>query len=91
MRWAPDEVTGSNSWVKLFTSHVALGCVSPVEYVKLGREYQQAFSFTYSQCKGWADDAAHMNAYMSGNFEDSPYWDEYAGAVEGWVAEDGLM
>lgn len=91
MRWAPDEVAGSDSWVKLFTPHVALGYVSPVEYVKLGREHQQALTFAYSQCKGWADDAAHMNAYMSGNFEDSPYWDEYAGAVEGWVAEDGLM
>lgn len=91
MRWAPDEVAGSNSWVKLFTPHVALGYVSPVEYVKLGRGHQQALSFAYSQCKGWVDDTAHMNAYMSGNFEDSPYWDEYAGAVEGWVAEDGLM
>lgn len=77
--------------MKLFTPHVALGYVSPVEYVKLGRGHQQALSFAYSQCKGWADDAAHMNAYMSGNFEDSPYWDEYAGAVEGWVVEDGLM
>lgn len=91
MRWVPDEVTGSDSWVKLFTPHVTLGYVSPVEYVKLGREHQQALSFAYSQCKGWADDAAHMNAYMSGNFEDSPYWDEHASAVEGWVAEDGLM
>lgn len=91
MRWAPNEVAGSDSWVKLFTPHVTLGYVSPVEYVKLGREYQQALSFAYSQCKGWVDDAAHMSAYMSGNFEDSPYWDEYAGAVEGWLAEDGLM
>lgn len=90
VRWAPRSLVRAQEWVKLFIPHVALGYVSPVEYAKISDEHREALAFAYSRCKEWADDMSHMEAYMSGDFENSPYWDDYANRLEGWVIEDGL-
>lgn len=90
MRWAPRSLVRAQEWVKLFIPHVALGYVSPVEYAKISDEHREALAFAYSRCKEWADGMSHMEAYMSGDFENSPYWDDHINALEEWVAEDGL-
>lgn len=90
IRWAPRRIIEEQEWVKLFIPHVALGYVSPVEYAKISDEHRESLAFAYSRCEEWVDDAAHMEAYMSGDFENSPYWDDYADRLEEWVVEDGL-
>lgn len=90
IRWLPRRVVEGQEWVKLFIPHVALGYVSPVEYAKLSGEHREALAFAYSRCEEWADGMAHMESYMSGDFENSPYWDDYADRLEEWVVEDGL-
>lgn len=90
IRWLPRRLVEGREWVKLFIPHVALGYVSPVEYAKISDEHREALAFAYSRCEEWTDGMAHMEAYMSGDFEDSPYWDDYANRLEGWVIEDGL-
>lgn len=90
IRWLPRRLVRGQEWVKLFIPHVALGYVSPVEYAKISDEHREALAFAYSRCEEWADGMAHMEAYMSGDFENSPYWDDYADRLEEWVVEDGL-
>jgi hypothetical protein len=90
IRWLPRRLVEEQEWVKLFIPHVTLGYVSPVEYAKISDDHREALAFAYSRCEEWADDAAHMEVYMSGDFENSPYWDGYANRLEGWVIEDGL-
>lgn len=90
IRWLPRRLIEGQEWVKLFIPHVALGYVSPVEYAKISDEHRESLAFAYSRCEEWVDDAAHMEAYMSGDFENSPYWDDYADRLEEWVVEDGL-
>jgi hypothetical protein len=90
IRWLPRRLIKGQEWVKLFIPHVALGYVSPVEYAKISDDHRESLAFAYSRCEEWVDDAAHMEAYMSGDFENSPYWDDYADRLEEWVVEDGL-
>lgn len=90
IRWLPRRLIEGQEWVKLFIPHVALGYVSPVEYAKISDDHRESLAFAYSRCEEWVDDAAHMEAYMSGDFENSPYWDDYADRLEEWVVEDGL-
>ena len=84
----PSIVTSGNNWVTLFTPHVALGYVSPVEYAKVTPEHLSALAYAYHRCQEYADDAAHMEAYLSGNIEDSPYWDRDTGRLEDCYMED---
>ena len=84
----PSTVTGGNNWVTLFTPHVALGYISPIEYAKVTPEHLSALAYAYHQCRNYADDAAHMEAYMSGNITDSPYWDSDTGKLEDCYMED---
>lgn len=84
----PSIVTSGNNWVTLFTPHVALGYVSPVEYAKVTPEHQSALLYAYYRCEEYADTVAHMEAYISGNIEDSPYWDSDTGKLEDCYMED---
>lgn len=84
----PSIVTSGNNWVTLFTPHVALGYVSPVEYGKVTPEHESALLYAYYRCEEYADDVAHMEAYISGNIEDSPYWDSDTGKLEDCYMED---
>lgn len=84
----PSIVTSGNNWVTLFTPHVALGYVSPVEYAKVTPEHESALAYAYHRCQEYADDAAHMEAYLSGNIENSPYWDSDTGRLEDCYMED---
>lgn len=84
----PSIVTSGNNWETLFTPHVALGYVSPIEYAKVAPEHLSALAYAYHQCRNYADDVAHMEAYMSGNIEDSPYWDSDTGKLEDCYMED---
>lgn len=84
----PPIVTSGNNWVTLFTPHVALGYISPVEYAKVTSEHLSALLYAYYRCEEYADDVAHMEAYMSGNIEDSPYWDSDTGKLEDCYMED---
>lgn len=84
----PSIVTSGNNWATLFTPHVALGCISPIEYAKVTPEHQSALAYAYHRCQDYADDVAHMEAYMSGNIEDSPYWDSDTGKLEDCYMED---
>lgn len=84
----PPIVTSGNNWETLFTPHVALGYVSPVEYAKVTPEHLSALAYAYHRCKDWADDVAHMEAYMPGNIEGSPYWDSDTGKLEDYYMED---
>lgn len=84
----PSTVTGGNNWVTLFTPHVALGYVSPIEYAKVTPEHSTALAYAYHRCQEYADDVAHMEAYMSGNIKDSPYWDSDTGKLEDCYMED---
>lgn len=88
IRNLPSIVTNGNNWVTLFTPHVALGYISPVEYAKVTPEHQSALLYAYYQYEHYADDAAHMEAYLSGNIEDSPYWDSDTGKLEDCYMED---
>ena len=84
----PSIVASGNNWATLFTPHVALGYVSPIEYAKVTPEHRSALAYAYHRCRECADDVAHMEAYMSGNIEDSPYWDSYTGKLEDCYMED---
>jgi hypothetical protein len=84
----PSIVTSGNNWVTLFTPHVALGYVSPIEYAKVTPEHRTALAHAYQQCQEYADDVAHMEAYMSGNIENSPYWDRDTGKLEDCYMEN---
>lgn len=84
----PSIVTSGNNWVTLFTPHVALGYVSPIEYAKVTPEHRSALAYVYHRCQDYADDVAHMEAYMSGNIKDSPYWDSDTGKLEDCYMED---
>lgn len=84
----PSIVTSGNNWVTLFTPHVALGYVSPIEYVKVTPEHRSALSYAYHRCQDYANDVVHMEAYMSGNITDSPYWDSDTGKLEDCYMED---
>lgn len=84
----PNIVTSGNNWVTLFTPHVALGYISPVEYAKVAPEHRSALAYAYHRCEEYADDVAHMEAYMSGNITDSPYWDSDTGKLEDCYMED---
>lgn len=84
----PPIVTSGNNWETLFTPHVALGYVSPIEYAKVTPEHRSALAYAYHRCRNYADDAAHMEAYLSGNIEDSPYWDSDTGKLEDCYMED---
>lgn len=84
----PSIVTSGNNWATLFTPHVALGYVSPIEYAKVTPEHRTALAHAYQQCQEYADDVAHMEAYMLGNIEDSPYWDSDTGRLEDCYMED---
>lgn len=84
----PSIVTSGNNWATLFTPHVALGYVSPIEYAKVTPEHRTALAHAYHQCRDYADNLAHMEAYMSGNIEDSPYWDSDTGKLEDCYMED---
>lgn len=84
----PSIVTSGNNWKTLFTPHVALGYVSPIEYAKVTPEHRSALSYAYHRCQEYADDMAHMEAYMSGNIKDSPYWDSDTGKLEDCHMED---
>lgn len=79
----PSIVTSGNNWVTLFTPHV-----SPVEYGKVTPEHESALLYAYYRCEEYADDVAHMEAYISGNIEDSPYWDSDTGKLEDCYMED---
>lgn len=81
-------VTSGNNWKTLFTPHVALGYVSPIEYAKVTPEHLSALAYAYHRCQDYAGDMAHMEAYMSGNIEDSPYWDSDTGKLEDCYMED---
>lgn len=84
----PSIVTSGNNWVTLFTPHVALGYISPIEYAKVTPEHRSALAHAYYQCERYANDVAHMEAYLSGNIEDSPYWDSDTGKLEDYYMED---
>lgn len=84
----PSIVTNGNNWVTLFAPHVALGYVSPIEYAKVTPEHLSALAYAYHRCQDYADDVAHMEAYMSGNIKDSPYWDSDTGKLEDCYMED---
>lgn len=84
----PSIVTNGNNWETLFTPHVALGYISPVEYAKVTPEHQSALLYAYYQCERYANDVAHMEAYLSGNIKDSPYWDSDTGKLEDCYMED---
>lgn len=84
----PSIVTSGNNWVTLFTPHVALGYISPIEYGKVTPEHKTALAYAYLRCREYADDVAHIEAYMSGNIEDSPYWDSDTGRLEDCYMED---
>lgn len=84
----PSIVTSGNNWVTLFTPHVALGYISPIEYAKVTPEHQSALLYAYYQCEHYANDAGHMEAYLSGNIKDSPYWDSDTGKLEDCYMED---
>lgn len=84
----PPIVTSGNNWETLFTPHVALGYISPIEYAKVTPEHRSALAYAYHRCQEYADDMAHMEAYMSGNIEDSPYWDSDTGKLEDYYMED---
>ena len=81
-----------NNWATLFTPHVALGYVTPVEYARVSREHEAALAYAYHQFQSWVDDEAHMQAYATGSIEDSPYWDEETGTLEDdcFMRESGL-
>lgn len=84
----PSIVTNGNNWVTLFTPHVALGYISPIEYAKVTPEHRTTLAYAYHRCREYADDVAHMEAYMSGNIKDSPYWDSDTGKLEDCHMED---
>ena len=84
----PSIVTSGNNWETLFTPHVALGYVSPIEYAKVTPKHLSALAYAYYQCEEYADNVAHMEAYLSGNIEDSPYWDSDTGKLEDCYMED---
>lgn len=84
----PSIVTSGNNWITLFTPHVALGYVSPIEYAKVSPEHRSALAYAYHRCQEYADDVAHMEAYLSGNIEDSPYRDSDTGKLEDCYMED---
>ena len=88
IRNLPSIVTNGNNWVTLFTPHVALGYISPVEYAKVTPAHQSALLYAYYQCERYANDVAHMEAYLSGNIKDSPYWDSDTGKLEDCYMED---
>lgn len=84
----PSIVTSGNNWATLFTPHVALGCVSPIEYAKVTPEHLSALLYAYYRCEEYANDVAHMEAYLSGNIKNSPYWDSDTGKLEDCYMED---
>ena len=88
----PRSVVSGNNWATLFTPHVALGYVTPVEYARVSREHEAALAYAYHQFQSWVDDEAHMQAYATGSIEDSPYWDEETGTLEDdcFMRESGL-